>query len=105
MGTYGTIAVSLGQAFCFLTTIMSTPCQLSHPYPASSPPSERAKMAPPSPPTPLRQKEAAPTIDPDDKLSVFDSQNIFQSRWFLNRDDLIANVLSTQKNDNGCFTW
>ena len=33
--------------------------------------------------------------------SVFDVLNVFCSRWFLNRDHLIANVLSAQD----CSRW
>jgi hypothetical protein len=35
------------------------------------------------------------------KPSVFDVLNIFRSRWFLNRDHLIANILSVQKAEDG----
>jgi hypothetical protein len=37
--------------------------------------------------------------------SVFDVLNVFRSRWFLNRDHLIANVLSAQKAEDGRYTW
>jgi hypothetical protein len=37
--------------------------------------------------------------------SVFDILNVFRSRWFLNRDHLIANVLSAQKAEDGRYTW
>ena len=37
--------------------------------------------------------------------SVFDVLNVFRSRWFLNRDHLIANVLSAQKAEDGQYTW
>jgi len=36
---------------------------------------------------------------------VFDVLNIFRSQWFLNWDHLIANVLSAQKSDEGCYVW
>ena len=36
---------------------------------------------------------------------VFEVLNIFRCNWFLNRDHLIAKVLSAQKDDHGIFTW
>jgi hypothetical protein len=30
---------------------------------------------------------------------------LFRQRWFLNRDHLVANVLSAQRDDAGHFTW
>src|SRR6267142_722012 len=81
----------------------------------ASPPSKRAKQAPPSPPAPPRPSTPAvvppvpvqtkPGVSDAHELSVFDILNIFRSRWFLNRDHLIANVLSAQKSDEGRYSW
>jgi hypothetical protein len=37
--------------------------------------------------------------------SIFDVLNIFRHRWFLNRDHLITNILSTQKDERGKLFW
>jgi hypothetical protein len=39
------------------------------------------------------------------KMSVFDIMNIFHSQWFINKDHLIANILSAQKDKGSQFTW
>ena len=36
---------------------------------------------------------------------MFEILNCFHRQWFLNRDHLIAKVLSAQKDDRGNFTW
>src|SRR6267142_1814403 len=81
----------------------------------ASPPSKQAKQAPPSPPAP--SCPSMPTVVPpipvhtklvvsdDRELSVFNILNIFRTRWFLNRDHLIANTLSAQKDDEGRYSW
>src|SRR6267142_2231142 len=66
----------------------------------ASPPSKRVKQAPPSPPAPPRPSTPAvvppvpvhtkPVVSDDHKLSLFDILNIFRTRWFLNRANLIA---------------
>jgi hypothetical protein len=38
-------------------------------------------------------------------LSVFDVLNIFRRRWFLSRANLVANVTSAQKAEDGNFSW
>jgi hypothetical protein len=48
-------------------------------------------------PKPPKAKDNGP---PDPAIMA-----IFCKHWFLNRDHLIANVLSAQKSDAGCFTW
>ena len=70
---------------------------------SSPPPSKRAKKASPSPPAPPPPPVSSPTPGPGDGVepSVFDVLNIFRSCWFLNRDHLIANVLSAQKAEDG----
>src|SRR6267142_2544527 len=42
---------------------------------------------------------------PEDGLSVFDVLNMFRHQWFLHWDHLIANILSTQKDNSRWFTW
>jgi hypothetical protein len=39
------------------------------------------------------------------ELSVFDILNIFCRRWFLSRADLVSNVISAQKAEDGNFSW
>jgi hypothetical protein len=57
-------------------------------------------MAPPSPPAPSQPPKPPPVPQASDgqdgaaELSLFDILNIFCAQWFLNRDHLIANVLS-----------
>ena len=75
---------------------------------SSPPPSKRAKKASPSPPAPPPPPASSPpTSGPGDGVepSVFDVLNVFRSHWFLNRDHLIANVLSAQKAEDGRHTW
>ena len=76
----------------------------------SSPPvPKRAKVRkddpPPAPPPP--PVLSPPTLEPGDGVepSVFDVLNIFRSHWFLNRDHLIANILSAWKAEDGQYTW
>ncbi|KAH9030354.1 hypothetical protein EDB85DRAFT_1891651 [Lactarius pseudohatsudake] len=38
-------------------------------------------------------------------LSVFDILNIFRRRWFLSRANLLANVISAQKAEDGNLSW
>ena len=69
---------------------------------SSPPPSKRVKKTPPPPPA-----LSPPSSGPEDGVepSVFDILNVFRSCWFLNRDHLIANVLSAQKAEDGRYTW
>src|SRR6266850_613573 len=81
----------------------------------ASPPSKRARQAPPSPPAPPRPSPPAVippvpvhtqlVVNDDCELSVFDILNVFWTRWFLNWDHLIANVLSAQKSNEGRYSW
>jgi len=41
----------------------------------------------------------------EDGPSVFDILNMFRHWWFLNRDHLLANILSAQKDDAGNIIW
>ena len=67
---------------------------------------ERAALQPPpqtSAPPPLVR---APVVHlKADGPSVFEVLNIFRRNWFLNRDHLIAKVLSAQKDDRSNYTW
>jgi hypothetical protein len=59
------------------------------------------KLTPPSPgpicPPPLGVKEDDPFI--------FNILNIFRCRWFLNKDHLITDILSAQKDKQGKISW
>src|SRR6266850_6424120 len=88
-------------AFVPPSSLMST--RLLSP-PVFTLPNKRVKLTPPSPPAtgiacppPLGVEEDGP--------SVFDILNIFRHRWFLNRDHLIANILSTQKDKQDRIFW
>ena len=39
------------------------------------------------------------------ELSVFDILNIFRRRWFLSRTNLLTNVISAQKAEDGNISW
>jgi hypothetical protein len=41
----------------------------------------------------------------DVDLSVFDILNIFCCRWFLSRTNLVTNVISAQKAEDGKISW
>jgi len=56
------------------------------------------KVRKPPPPLPVAGTvPSVPLETPDNGPSVFQVLNIFRHRWFLNRDHLIANILSAQK--------
>jgi len=63
------------------------------PSPASSVPKEPLSEAP------------RPHDSLKDGPSVFDILNVFRRQWFLNRDHLLANILSAQKDDAGHIVW
>src|SRR6266850_275816 len=89
----------------------------------TSPPSKQVKQAPLSPSAPIHPSTPTvippilapeivgtsktvytkPDVSDNGELSVFDILHVFYTHWFLNRDHLIANVLSAQKSDNGHF--
>src|SRR6266850_1913011 len=111
-------------ASCFPTTMTSTPLQKRSlrstntrrpPLPVS-PPAKRTKMTVPPPlalgPSPASSVPKEPLSEaprPHDSLkdgpSVFDILNVFRRRWFLNRDHLLVNILSAQKDDAGHIVW
>jgi hypothetical protein len=41
----------------------------------------------------------------DAEISEFDILNIFHHRWFLSRTNLLTNVISAQKAEDGKFSW
>jgi hypothetical protein len=62
-------------------------------------------LAPPSPP--ILDTDCPPPsgVEEADVPSIFDVLNIFRRRWFLNRDHLIANIHSAQKDERGKLFW
>src|SRR6267142_2614208 len=62
-------------------------------------------MTPSSPPAPSPVCPPPKGVEEDDSPSVFEVLNLFRQRWFLNRDHLIMNVLSTQKDESGHIMW
>jgi len=62
-------------------------------------------MTPPSPPAPGPIRPPLKGVKKDDSPSVFNILNVFRQRWFLNRNHLIANVLSAQKDKSGHIMW
>src|SRR6266850_6468159 len=73
--------------------------------PPPAPPAKRLKPAPPSPPAPGPPPPPSVREMEEDGPSVFDVLNVFRRRWFLNRDHLLANILSAQKDDAGHIIW
>ena len=61
-------------------------------------------MAVDPPPQTAGHKPKETTPEPVD-LSVFDILNIFRHRWFLSRANLLANVISAQKAEDGKISW
>jgi hypothetical protein len=73
--------------------------------PVFSLPNKKLKLTPPSPP--ILDADCPPPsgVEEADVPSIFDVLNIFRRRWFLNRDHLIANILSAQKDERGKLFW
>ena len=62
-----------------------------------------ASIPPPSPTRKeVRPKKPTPV---DDDLSVFNIHNIFCHCWFLSRANLLANVISTRKEEDRNISW
>src|SRR6267142_2403018 len=80
----------------------TTPMPVS---PPAAPPAKRSKPAPPSPPALGPPPPPSVREMEEDGPSVFDVLNVFRRRWFLNRDHLLANILSAQKDDAGNIFW
>ncbi|KAI0266025.1 hypothetical protein BGY98DRAFT_1191560 [Russula aff. rugulosa BPL654] len=81
---------------------MSSPTEVEHilsPAPQDIPmadtPSKKLKEGP-------RPRKSNPK---DVELSVFDILNIFRRRWFLSRTNLLTNVISAQKAEDGKISW
>jgi hypothetical protein len=68
----------------------------------TAPPHKKGKLAAPPP---CSTPSGWTTSHEEDRPSVFEVLNIFRQHWFLHREHLIANVLSTQTDDAGRFTW
>src|SRR6266850_2035701 len=73
--------------------------------PPAAPPAKRSKPAPPSPPAPGPPPPPSVREMEEDGPSVFDVLNVFRRQWFLNRDHLLANILSAQKDDTDNIVW
>jgi predicted RNA-binding Zn-ribbon protein involved in translation (DUF1610 family) len=81
---------------------MSSPIEVEHilsPAPQDIPvadtPSKNLKEG-------LKPRKSNPK---DVELSVFDILNIFRRRWFLSRTNLLTNVISAQKAEDGKISW
>ena len=81
----------------------SASCKLSPPIFSLS--NKKLKLTPPSPPNPGADRPPPTGVEEADTPSIFDILNIFRCRWFLNRDHLIANILSAQKDECGKISW
>ena len=88
----------LSSTFFPLTT-MSSPEHILFPLTWGSPKAHTPSQKP--------KRGSKPTRDSpgDVELSVFDILNIFRRRWFLSRANLVANVISAQKAEDGNFSW
>jgi hypothetical protein len=73
--------------------------------PVFSLPNKKLKLTPPSPPNPEADRPPPLGVEEANSPSVFEILNIFRRRWFLNRDHLIANILSAQKDERGKISW
>src|SRR6267142_1959871 len=92
------------QASCFHTTIIPMSTRHISP-PVFSLPNKKAKMTPPSPSAPCPICPPSKGVEEDNGPSVFEVLNVFRQWWFLNRDHLIVNILSTQKDESGHIMW
>ena len=82
-----------------LSTTMSPPERI-----LSSPPQGSPKAHTPS--RNLKGGSVPKRVSPEDaELSEFDILNIFRHRWFLSRTNLLTNVISAQKAEDGKISW
>jgi len=82
------------------------PAEKLHHLIASPSPLPYRKVGKPSLPPPAAVViPSVPSVVPDNGPSVFQVLNIFRRCWFLNRDHLIANILSTQKDESDKIFW
>jgi hypothetical protein len=90
-----------------LPLTMASPASATHKLspPVFSLPNKKLKLTPPSPPNPSANHSPPSGVEEADAPSVFNVLNIFRWRWFLNRDHLIANILSVQKDERGKILW
>src|SRR6266850_7784985 len=58
-----------------------------------------------SPPAPSPICPPLKEVKEDDGPSVSEVLNVLRQQWFLNRDHLIANILSAQKDESGYLMW
>ena len=88
-----------GNATSFPLTTMSSPEHILFPLTRGSPKAHTPSQKP--------KRGSKPTRDSpgDVELSVFDILNIFRRHWFLSRANLVANVISAQKAEDGNFSW
>ncbi|KAI0277316.1 hypothetical protein BC826DRAFT_976641 [Russula brevipes] len=70
-----------------------------------SPSSEDTPMAPTPTQKPKGGSGPRRASPGDVELSVFDIHNIFCRRWFLSRTNLLTNVISAQKDEDGNISW
>ncbi|KAI0282672.1 hypothetical protein BC826DRAFT_1064145 [Russula brevipes] len=73
--------------------------------PYLSPSSEDTPMAPTPTQKPKGGSGPRRASPGDVELSVFDIHNIFRRRWFLSRTNLLTNVISAQKDEDGNISW
>ena len=62
-------------------------------------------MAVTTPPPPTGRAKPRKSTPGAVDLSVFDILNIFRDRWFLSRANLLANTISSQKDEDGNISW
>ena len=78
---------------------------MSAQYSSLSPPfSHEGRESTPSPPV-AKTVTTVPLEALDDGPSIFHVLNIFRCCWLLDRDHLIANILSSQKDKGGKIHW
>jgi hypothetical protein len=97
----------VAMASCPLTTTIS-----SENFFCSPSPGDILMLPAPStpPPAPVAGKSKGGSssqhnLPGDVDLSVFDILNIFRHRWFLSRANLVTNVISAQKAEDGNISW
>src|SRR5579863_5335993 len=89
----------------------SSDCPTPSPGPTTPKVVPPHSLSPPAAPPAKRQKSGTPGAPSGDspsgspEPSVFDILNIFQRHWFLHRNHLIANILSTTKDNAGRLDW
>ncbi|KAI0282047.1 hypothetical protein BC826DRAFT_1110981 [Russula brevipes] len=81
---------------------MSSPMSVEH---ILSPSSEDTPMAPTPTQKPKGGSKPRRASPGDVELSVFDIHNIFRRCWFLSRANLLTNVISAQKDEDGNISW